>query len=124
MAGEQAIHMAPPASRVPRLMADLLHWLDTTDAHPLIASSIFHHEFEFIHPFSDGNGRMGRLWQTLILSRWHPQENRRGATAATEGRRAAILCFPGLINLAEGREVLRGFCGAARLSKPFCGAYI
>ena len=72
MAGEQVIHMAPPASRVPRLMTDLLHWLDSTDAHPLIASSIFHYEFEFIHPFSDGNGRMGRLWQTLILTRWHP----------------------------------------------------
>lgn len=72
MAGEQVIHMAPPASQVPRLMGDLLHWLGTTDAHPLIASSIFHYEFEFIHPFSDGNGRMGRLWQTLILSRWHP----------------------------------------------------
>lgn len=72
MAGEQVIHMAPPASQVPRLMGDLLHWLDTTDAHPLIASSIFHYEFEFIHPFSDGNGRMGRLWQTLILSHWNP----------------------------------------------------
>ena len=72
MAGSEVIHMAPPASQVPRLMGDLLHWLDATDTHPLIASSIFHYEFEFIHPFSDGNGRMGRLWQTLILSRWHP----------------------------------------------------
>lgn len=72
MAGQQVIHMAPPANQVPRLMGDLLHWLETTDFHPLIAGSIFHYEFEFIHPFSDGNGRMGRLWQTLILSRWHP----------------------------------------------------
>lgn len=72
MAGEQVIHMAPPANRVPLLMQDLLRWLESTHDHPLIASSVFHYEFEFIHPFADGNGRMGRLWQTLILSRWHP----------------------------------------------------
>ncbi len=72
MAGQQVIHMAPPAERVPHLMADLFGWLATTDAHPLIASSVFHYEFEFIHPFSDGNGRMGRLWQSLILARWNP----------------------------------------------------
>jgi predicted transcriptional regulator len=53
-------------------MKDLLAWLKRTDAHPLVASSVFHYELEFIHPFSDGNGRMGRLWQTLILSRWNP----------------------------------------------------
>lgn len=69
----QLIHMAPPASQVPRLMNDLLAWLDTTDLHPLVASSVFHYEFEFIHPFSDGNGRMGRLWQTLILSKWRQE---------------------------------------------------
>lgn len=72
MAGSQVIHMAPPADRVPQLMADLLGWLANTDAHPLIAGSIFHYEFEFIHPFADGNGRMGRLWQSLILARWNP----------------------------------------------------
>lgn len=65
-------HVAPPAHRVSGLMADLTHWLKQTKDHPLITSSVFHYEFEFIHPFSDGNGRMGRLWQTLILSRWHP----------------------------------------------------
>ncbi|HKM98651.1 MAG TPA: Fic family protein [Buttiauxella sp.] len=70
---KQLIHMAPPANQVSRLMADLLGWLHKTDVHPLIASSIFHYEFEFIHPFADGNGRMGRLWQTLILSEWREE---------------------------------------------------
>ncbi|OYY73678.1 MAG: cell filamentation protein Fic [Gammaproteobacteria bacterium 28-57-27] len=72
MAGSQVIHMAPPADRVPHLMADLLGWLTRTDVHPLVASSVFHYEFEFIHPFADGNGRMGRLWQSLILAHWNP----------------------------------------------------
>ena len=65
-------HIGPPAGRVPGLMADLLGWLRDSEEHPLIASSVFHYEFEFIHPFEDGNGRLGRLWQTLILSRWKP----------------------------------------------------
>ena len=64
--------MTPPANQINRLMADLLDWLNDSEIHPLIQSSVFHYEFEFIHPFSDGNGRMGRLWQTLILSRWNP----------------------------------------------------
>ncbi len=72
MSGAQVIHMAPPADRVPHLMGDLFDWLAATDAHPLIAGSVFHYEFEFIHPFADGNGRMGRLWQSLILARWNP----------------------------------------------------
>jgi len=72
MGGQQVIHMAPPADRVPHLMVDLFGWLANTDAHPLIASSVFHYEFEFIHPFTDGNGRMGRLWQSLILARGNP----------------------------------------------------
>ena len=65
-------HIGPPADRVPHLMSDLLSWLGSTTEHPLIAGSVFHYEFEFIHPFEDGNGRMGRLWQTLILTRWKP----------------------------------------------------
>lgn len=72
MSGDQVVHMAPQAERVPELMRALLAWLRTTEVHPLMASCVFHYEFEFIHPFSDGNGRMGRLWQTLILSQWHP----------------------------------------------------
>ncbi len=66
------VHMAPPAKMLPGLMADLVEWLASAPVHPLIASSVFHYEFEFIHPFADGNGRMGRLWQTLILSKWEP----------------------------------------------------
>ncbi len=65
-------HIGPSADRVPQLMSNLLSWLGTTGGHPLIASSVFHYEFEFIHPFEDGNGRMGRLWQTLVLTRWRP----------------------------------------------------
>ncbi len=72
MAGQKVIHMGPPADRVPQLMADLFGWLAATEVHPLVSSSIFHYEFEFIHPFADGNGRMGRLWQSLILARWNP----------------------------------------------------
>ena len=72
MGSQALVHMAPPAGRVPHLMGDLFHWLQKGDHHPLIASSVFHYEFEFIHPFADGNGRTGRLWQTLILSRWNP----------------------------------------------------
>lgn len=72
MAGQQVIHMAPPANRLPLLMSDRLEWVNSTKEHPLISSSVFHYEFEFIHPFEDGNGRMGRLWQSLILAKWNP----------------------------------------------------
>lgn len=68
--GNQVVHLAPPADRVPFLMADLFNWIKTSDVHPLIKSCVFHYEFEFIHPFQDGNGRIGRLWQTAILKEW------------------------------------------------------
>jgi len=69
--GNELVHVAPPSDRVPWLVSDLLRWLKTTEIHPLLASCVFHYEFEFIHPFQDGNGRLGRLWQTLILSEWN-----------------------------------------------------
>jgi len=70
--GDQLVHMAPPAARVPGLVGDLLAWLAASAWHPLLVSCVAHYELEFIHPFADGNGRLGRLWQTLILSRWNP----------------------------------------------------
>ena len=72
MAGQDVIHVAPLADRIPYLMAELFGWLSATDVHPLVVGAVFHYEFEFIHPFADGNGRMGRLWQSLILARWNP----------------------------------------------------
>ena len=72
--GAQCIFMAPPARFVPQLMEDLFGWMKSVknDVHPLILSSVFHYEFVFIHPFSDGNGRMARLWHTAILAKWKP----------------------------------------------------
>jgi Fic family protein len=70
--GDQLVQMAPPAARVPSLVDDLLTWLAASTWHPLLVSCVAHYELEFIHPFADGNGRLGRLWQTLILSRWNP----------------------------------------------------
>lgn len=66
------VHMAPPPQIVPKLMGDLFDWLKSTDDHLLIRSCVFHYEFEFIHPFADGNGRTGRLWQSLILGKLNP----------------------------------------------------
>ena len=70
--GEEVVHIAPQANRVPHLMAELISWCGSSEHHPLIVSSVFHYEFEFIHPFNDGNGRIGRLWQTLMLGHWKP----------------------------------------------------
>ena len=73
LAGSRIAHVAPQSRMVPRLMGDLFQYLKTASAeHPFITSSVFHYELEFIHPFSDGNGRMGRLWQTLMLSAYSP----------------------------------------------------
>ena len=68
----RVIHTAPPHARVEALVYDLFDWVKRTDVQMLIRSSVFHYEFEFIHPFRDGNGRMGRLWQTALLASWKP----------------------------------------------------
>lgn len=70
--GEKCIFVAPPANMVSELMKDLLSWVKKNEGivHPLIMAAVFHYEFVFIHPFADGNGRMARLWHTVILYRW------------------------------------------------------
>ena len=70
-AGDQLIHAGTPARYVPDLVSQLMTWLKESKYHPLVKSCIFHYEFEFIHPFADGNGRTGRLWQSLILQKWN-----------------------------------------------------
>lgn len=68
--GDRLVHMAPPAHLVPKLIQDLFDWYGDSEMHPLIKSAVFHYEFEFIHPFQDGNGRMGRMWHSLLLGQW------------------------------------------------------
>lgn len=72
--GNRCIFMAPPPQLVPNQMRNLFAWMQEArkTVHPLILSSVFHYEFVFIHPFSDGNGRMARLWQTALLAEWNP----------------------------------------------------
>lgn len=72
--GDECIFIAPPARMVPDLMKYLFQWMkrNKDKIHPLILSAVFHYEFVFIHPFSDGNGRMARLWHTALLSKWKP----------------------------------------------------
>jgi len=67
----KAMHHAPPWDQVPLLMKDLFSWLKRSKDVPLVKSCIFHFVFETVHPFPDGNGRMGRLWQTAILGKWN-----------------------------------------------------
>lgn len=69
-AGTELIHAGTPAQYVPEVIQELFTWLKESKLHPLVKSCIFHYEFEFIHPFADGNGRTGRLWHTLILAKW------------------------------------------------------
>lgn len=69
--GDKVVHMAPPAKFVPGQIEDLIAWYKSSEIHPLIRSAIFHYEFEFIHPFADGNGRIGRMWHSLLLGTWN-----------------------------------------------------
>ncbi len=66
------LHRGALSAHVPKLVEQLLQWGHTSEAHPLIKSSAVHYRLEYIHPFRDGNGRIGRLWQTLILAQWNP----------------------------------------------------
>ena len=66
----KVVHLAPPAEFVPKQLEQLFNWVENSSVNMLIKSSVFHYEFEFIHPFNDGNGRMGRFWQTALLSGW------------------------------------------------------
>ena len=72
--GDKCIFMAPPAKFVPEQMQNLFDWMQKSrdTVHPLILAAVFHYEFVFIHPFTDGNGRMARLWHTAILTQWKP----------------------------------------------------
>jgi len=70
--GSDVVHLAPPADIVKALLNDLLQYVKSDPDILLIKSCVFHYEFEFIHPFTDGNGRMGRLWQTVILRQYNP----------------------------------------------------
>ncbi len=66
----KVVHLAPPADFVPQQLGQLFDWVKNSNVNMLIKSSVFHYEFEFIHPFNDGNGRTGRLWQTALLASW------------------------------------------------------
>ena len=68
--GDTLIHMGTLPKYIPELIRNLFLWLKNSKEHPLIKAAVFHYEFEFIHPFQDGNGRVGRLWHSLILSKW------------------------------------------------------
>lgn len=68
----RVLHFGTLPQYVPDLVMELLDWVKNSDVHMLIRSGVFHYEFELIHPFADGNGRVGRLWHTLLLSKWNP----------------------------------------------------
>ena len=71
--GKKLVHAGIPHKLVPGKVKELLAWVRNSGVHPLIASCVFHYGLEYIHPFTDGNGRMGRYWQTALLASWRPQ---------------------------------------------------
>jgi Fic family protein len=129
--GSIVAHVAPPAHRVASLVDQLLSFLEADRTlHPLIQSAIFHYELEFIHPFSDGNGRMGRLWQHVVLVRYHPlfeylpvesvihshqQEYYRVLGACDKAGSSTLFVE---FSLATIRETLERFLNEVRLEAP------
>jgi Fic family protein len=69
--GDALIHLGARPQFVPALVSELFAWAKDSELHPVLKSAIMHYEIEVIHPFADGNGRMGRLWQTLVLAKWN-----------------------------------------------------
>ena len=69
--GDKAVHIGARPQFVPQLMEELFGWAKGSELHPVLKSAVLHYEIETIHPFADGNGRMGRLWQTLLLATWN-----------------------------------------------------
>ena len=125
--GETLIHAGTPANYVPQVMSDLFEWLAKTDLHPLLVSCVFHYEFEFIHPFADGNGRTGRLWHTLLLSRWRPAlvwlpvEKRHSPSGSMVLPGAGGVQCRRLLGSASSRSCFRSFatrCCPSRCRRP------
>ena len=91
MRGSQVAYVAPQPSMTPRLTEELFEWLKDPGEHPLIASAVFHYQLLFIHPFSDGNGRIARLWHSLLLEKWRPALGALRIEEAVERQKASYL---------------------------------
>jgi fido (protein-threonine AMPylation protein) len=91
MRGSQVAYVAPQPSMAPRLTEELFEWLKNPGEHPLIASAVFHYQLLYIHPFSDGNGRIARLWHSLLLEKWRPALGALRIEEAAERQKANYL---------------------------------